>query len=100
MASDIRTGTIAYIEQTTGIVEAGRRDLITQRRASAEEALFFGLPDNAYVRVTIVVRTGYRARGADLVPLRVTVTVYLADRVRFAVESGIVPRARFTIPEA
>ena len=90
-ASDIRTGTIAYIEQTTGIAEAGRQDLITQRRASAEEALFFGLPDDAYVPVTVVVRTGYRASGADLVPLRVTVTVYLADRVRFAVDSGIVP---------
>jgi GntR family transcriptional regulator len=99
IASDIPTGTRDYIEQTTGIVEAGRRDLITQRRASAEEALFFGLPDDAYVPVIVVVRTGYRASGADLAPLRVTVTVYLADRVRFAVDSGVVPRARFTIPE-
>jgi GntR family transcriptional regulator len=92
MASDIQTGTIAYIEQTTGIAEAGRRDLITQRRASAEEVLFFGLPDDAYVPVTVIVRTGYRANGVELVPLRVTVTVYLADRVQFAVDSGTVPR--------
>lgn len=91
-ASDIRTGAIAYIEQAAGIVETGRRDLIGQRRASAEEALFFGLPDDPQAPVTVVVRTGYRAGGAGLVPLRVTTTVYLADRVRFAVDSGIVPR--------
>lgn len=92
MASDIQTGTIAYIEQSTGIAEAGRQDLITQRRASAEEALFFGLPDDAHVPATVVIRTGYRASGADLVPLRVTMTVYRADRVQFAIDSGIVPR--------
>jgi GntR family transcriptional regulator len=91
-ASDIRPGTITYIEQTSGIVEAGRRDLIAQRRASAEEARFFGLPDDAHVPVTAVTRTGYRASGADLVPLRVTRTAYIADRVRFDVDSGVVPR--------
>lgn len=91
VASDIRTGAIAYIEQAAGVVETGRRDLITHRRASADEALFFGLPDDAHVPVAAVIRTGYRARGAGQVPLRVSMTVYLADRVQFAVDSGIVP---------
>lgn len=91
VASDIETGAIAYIEESAGIAETGRRDLILQRQATGEEARFFALPDDAQVPVTVVVRTGYQATGAGLAPLRATTTVYLADRVRFVADSGIVP---------
>jgi GntR family transcriptional regulator len=90
-ARDIGTGTMAYIERTSGIMETGRRDRILQRRPRAEEALFFGLPDDAHVPVIAIVRTGYRASGSGQVPLRATTTAYLADRVQFIIDSGIVP---------
>jgi GntR family transcriptional regulator len=90
-ARDIGAGTMDYIERTTGVMETGRRDRIRQCRASAEEALFFGLPPDAHVPVTTIVRTGYRSSGPGQVPLRVTTTVYLADRIQFIVDSGFAP---------
>jgi GntR family transcriptional regulator len=91
-ARDIGTGTMAYIERTTGIMETGRRDRILQRRASTEEGLFFGIPDDVHVPVTAITRTGYRGSESGQVPLRATTTVYLADRVQFIIDSGIVPQ--------
>lgn len=91
---DIRAGAVAYIDQQTGITEIGHEDLVTSRQPTAEEAAFFQMAEGAHAPVTVVSRTGYRAAGADLLPLRVTTTVYLADQVQFAVTSGITPQTR------
>jgi GntR family transcriptional regulator len=88
---DISAGAVTYIEQETDVSEVGHDDLIKSRQPSREEALFFQLPEGAQTPVTEVTRTGYREAGADLVPLRVTTTVFLAEHAQFAVSSGLVP---------
>jgi GntR family transcriptional regulator len=93
---DISRGAVAYIEQETGIKELGHHDLIKSRQPSQQESLFFQLPEGAHSPITVVTRTGYRAAGADLVPLRVTTTVFLADHAQFAVSSGLVPHEQRT----
>ena len=92
---DISGGALAYIERETGIREVGHHDLVTGRLANPEEAAFFQVPDGTQAAVTVVIRTGYQA--ANLAPLRVSTTVYRADAVQFAVDSGLVPhRQRLT----
>ncbi len=91
---DISIGAVAYIAQETGIREVGHEDRVLSRLPTPEEAAFFQLPADARAPVTVVSRTGYRAVGVDLLPLRVTTTVYLADQVQLSVVSGTAPQAK------
>lgn len=95
---DIGGGALAYIEHETGIREVGHHDSVTGRLASPEEAAFFQVPDGTQAPVTVVTRIGYQA--ADLAPLRASTTVYLADAVQFAVDSGLVPHGQHTATSA
>jgi GntR family transcriptional regulator len=85
---NITQGTVAYLEETLGVEQAGYRDTIRVRAPSDSESSFFGVPADGRVMILAAVRTAFDQHGA---PIRVTVTVYPADRTRFAVTAGFVP---------
>jgi GntR family transcriptional regulator len=86
MAEDIPEGAVQYLGETIGIRQVGYRDWITARVPDANEQSFFGLAHDA--TVFEVFRTGFDQTGT---PLRVTVTVWPADRNQFIVNVGEVP---------
>ncbi len=85
---DIRQGTVDYLKQTLGLEQTGYRDTITVRAPKASESSFFGVPDDGRVAILEAFRTAFDQHGK---PLRVTITVYPADRTRFAINAGEVP---------
>ena len=87
-AGDISQGTVAYLRETLGIKQAGYRDTITVRPPDKVEAGFFKLPDDGSVSVIETRLTAFDEQG---VPVRLTVSVYPADRNQFAVNVGEVP---------
>jgi GntR family transcriptional regulator len=87
-APDITNGTMAYLKEALGIEQAGWRDTITVRAPDEVEAGFFGLPDDGRVPVIETRRTAFDKKG---MPVRVTVSVYPADRNQFAANFGDVP---------
>jgi len=93
MADDIQEGTVKYMETTEGIKQVGYRDWITARTADANEQDFFKIPPHA--TVFEIFRTAFDDTGR---PLRVTVTVFPADRNQFIVNVGTVPDPQYDIP--
>ena len=87
-ADDVAIGTMKYLEQTLGLRQVGYRDWITVRTADGTEASVFNLPPDGRVSVFEVFRTAYDQTGT---PMRLTVTVYPADRNQFIVNVGDVP---------
>jgi GntR family transcriptional regulator len=87
-ADDIAIGTEKYLEQTLGLRQTGYRDRITVRSADATEVLFFNLPPDGRVAVFEIFRTAYDQAGT---PMRLTVTVYPANRNEFIVSVGDIP---------
>src|SRR6478752_8245770 len=87
-ADDIAIGTMKYLEQTLGLKQVGYSDWITVRTADGSEASFFNLPPDGRVSVFEVFRTAYDQTGT---PMRLTVSVYPADRNEFIVNVGDVP---------
>jgi GntR family transcriptional regulator len=90
MAGDIAEGTVRYLAETIAVEQAGYRDWITARVPDMAEQLFFGLAHDA--TVFEVFRTAFDQTGT---PLRVTVTVWPADRNQFIVNVGDVPDPRY-----
>ncbi len=88
--ADIPESPRAYLQERLGITEAGIRDVITARAPDRNEAAFFGLPDDGRVAVMEVVHTAFDEHGG---PIRLTITIYPADRNRLAFEGGHVPEA-------
>jgi GntR family transcriptional regulator len=86
MAEDIVEGTVRYLAETIDIRQVGYRDWITVRRADPNEQTFFGLAHDDVVFENF--RTAFDQTGA---PLRVTVTVFPADRNQFIINVGDVP---------
>jgi GntR family transcriptional regulator len=86
VAEDIEEGTVRYIAETIGIRQVGYRDAITARRPDVNEQTFFGLAHDATVFENF--RTAFDQTGT---PLRVTVTVFPADRNQFIINVGDVP---------
>ena len=86
--SDISQGTVSYLRETLGIDQAGWRDMIVVRAPNQVETAFFKLPDDGRVPVVETRRTTFDSRGK---PVRLTVSVYPADRNQFAVNVGKVP---------
>ena len=66
----------------------GWRDMIVVRAPNQVETTFFKLPDDGRVPVVETRRTTFDSRG---MPVRLTVSVYPADRNQFAVNVGKVP---------
>jgi GntR family transcriptional regulator len=87
-APDIKPGTVAYLKEKLGIQQAGWRDLITVRNPDEIETAFFKLPHDARVSVIETRRTAFDQSGT---PVRLTVSVYPADRNRFVVNVGDIP---------
>ncbi len=87
-AVDIPTGVVRYLEEALGIKQVGWRDTITVRAPNTDEATFFKLPDDGRIAVVEIHRVTFEE---SLRPLRMTVTVYPADRNRFVMEVGRVP---------
>ena len=85
---DIPEGVVVYLAKKLGIKQAGYRDQIKYRTPDPQETAFFGLPQDGRIGVFSILRTGFDADGK---PIRLTITVYPADRNQFAIEVGDVP---------
>lgn len=90
MAGEIVEGATRYLADELGIKQAGYRDWITARNPDPNEQLFFRIPHDA--TVFVIYRTAFDESGT---PLRVTVTVFPADRNQFIVNSGNVPNPEY-----
>lgn len=76
-AVDIKEGAVQYLRREFDIDQVGYRDLITVRTPESAEIAFFKLPDDGHVAVLENFRTAYDQHGE---PIRLTITVYPADR--------------------
>ncbi len=93
-ATSIRIGAVAYLAAECGIKQVGYRDSIAVRAPNEHETGFFKLPADGRVPVFEIYRVGFDRDGTRI---RLTVTVYPADRNRLLVQVGDVPEAE---PEA
>jgi GntR family transcriptional regulator len=88
IAENITDGIIGYVENALGFKQVGLHDLITARVANSHESAFFDLPEDGQVAVFEISRVGFDEDGN---PIRLTVTVYPADRNYLAYDEGQVP---------
>jgi GntR family transcriptional regulator len=87
-ADDITQGAVRYLAETLGLRQAGYRDWITMRSPHDAEAVFFNIAEDGRVALFEIIRIGFdQARS----PMRLTVTVFPADRNQFVVDVGDVP---------
>lgn len=86
IAEHISGGAVHYLAETIGVRQTGYRDWITARVPDLNEQSFFELAHDA--TVFEIFRTGFDQAET---PLRVTVTVFPADRNQFIVNIGAVP---------
>jgi GntR family transcriptional regulator len=87
-AEDIGIGTIRYLQEALGVKEVGWHDLLIVRAPDETETAFFKLPDDGRVSVIETRRAAFDEGGT---PVRLTISVYPADRNQFAVNVGAVP---------
>jgi GntR family transcriptional regulator len=87
-ARSLDEGTVQYLSDALHIRQVGYRDRITVRAPNPIEADFFKLPSDGRVPMYEITRTAYDGNGQ---PMRVTVTVYPADRNEFILNVGDVP---------
>ena len=73
-----------------GLKQVGYTDWIRMRTPDSTEVAFFSLPPDGRVGVFEVFMTAYDQTGW---PIRLTVTVYPADRNQFIVNVGDVPES-------
>ena len=90
MAGEIDEGAVAYIQHQLGVKQAGWRDVLQVRAANGGETEFFNFPMKGGAQVLEAARTAFDETGR---PIRLTVTVYAADRNCIAYEAGVVPEA-------
>lgn len=90
MAANMEDGVVRYLLESMGLRQIGYRDWITARGPDENEQKFFGLAHDA--TVFVIFRTGFDQTGK---PMRVTVTIFPADRNQFIVDSGIVPEPQY-----
>jgi GntR family transcriptional regulator len=83
---DIPEGAVQYIAEVLGLKQVGYRDLISARLPDDREQSLFNLTHNH--TVIEVCRTSF---AEDATPIRVTVTVFPADRNQIAYGIGVVP---------
>jgi GntR family transcriptional regulator len=94
MAEDIPEGTVLYLGETIRVRQVGYRDWITARVPDLNEQMFFGISHDA--TVFEIFRTGFDETET---PLRVTVTVWPADRNQFIVNIGDVPDPEYLLAD-
>ena len=83
---DIGEGAVQYLAEVLGLKQVGYRDLISARLPDDREQSLFSLTHNH--TVIEVYRTSF---AEDATPIRVTVTVFPADRNQIAYGIGVVP---------
>lgn len=88
LPSSIEGGAVSYLAETLDVTQVGYRDSIAVRPPDENEINFFRLPADGRVQVFEIFRTGFARDGTRI---RLTVTVYPADRNRFRVNVGKVP---------
>ena len=93
-ATNIDDGTVAYLRKALGLKQAGYRDKLIVRAPDPTETRFFRLPEDGRVSVIEIRRIAFDDQGR---PMRLTVSVYPADRNQFALNVGEVP-AEITDP--
>lgn len=91
---DISEGAVAYL-RSCGIEQAGYRDSIEVRKPDANETDFFGIPADGRIEVTEIYRLSF---DQDHNRVRLTITVYRADRNRFIFNVGDVPVSEGLLP--
>lgn len=87
IAENIKEGTLKYLESVRGLKQARYEDWITARPAKEDEPARFGLPHNT--AMFLIYRTGFTS---DETAIRVTVTLYPADRNQFRYRFDTLPR--------
>lgn len=92
MAQDMSDGILRYLEESMGLKQVGYRDWITARTPDQDEQAFFGISHDA--TVFEIFRTGF---DQNRKPMRVTVTVFPADRNQFLVNVGEVPDPQYDV---
>ncbi len=85
---DIEEGTVRYLADVLHLQQMGYRDWITVRAPNPVEADFFKLSPDGRVVVYEIFRTAF---DGNKNPMRLTVTVYPADRNQFVTNVGQVP---------
>ncbi len=80
-------GTVKYLRDC-GIEQAGYRDTIGVRSPNRRETEFFDLPADGRIQVIEIFRVAFDQVHERV---RLTITVYRADRNRFAINVGDVP---------
>ena len=82
---DIPEGTRRYLETTLGIREIGSHDTMRVRAPNAGEVTAFGIPDDGRVAVFETRQIGIDNSHR---PVRLTISIYPADRNQFVMETG------------
>ena len=85
---DIEPGTVHYLAKELGIHQNGYRDWIVVRAPDPIETDFFRLAADGRTSIIQASRTAFDGNGQ---PMRVTVTVYPADRNQLIFDFGQVP---------
>ena len=83
MAQNIEEGTVRYLAKTINVRQTGYRDWVTARLPNDQEQELFGIGHNS--TVFEIFRTAFDQNNN---PMRLTVTVYPADRNQFIVNVG------------
>ena len=89
-AGNISEGTTQYLADTLGVKQVGYQDWIRSRTPNATEADFFKVPPDGRVDMFEVFRTAFDGNGT---PMRLSITVFPADRNEFIVNVGDVPES-------
>lgn len=82
---DIPEGVRAYLRQKFGIGEVGSHDTMMVRAPTRDEATDFKIPDDGCIAVFETRQVGVDAEGS---PLRLTISIYPADRNQFSMKTG------------
>jgi GntR family transcriptional regulator len=90
IARNIEKGAVRYLQEALELRQVGYRDWITARQPDEDEQRFFGIAHDA--TVFVIYRTGFDQHGAAM---RVTVTIFPADRNQFIIDSGDLPAPRY-----
>jgi len=91
---DISDGAVTYL-RSLGIKQAGYRDSIEVRKPNPTETEFFRIPSDGSVEVTQIYRVAFDQHENRV---RLTITVYRADRNRFIIIVGDVPTSEGLLP--
>jgi GntR family transcriptional regulator len=86
---DMEEGTVTYMAEC-GIHQVGYQDALEWRAPTEEETAYFSLPADGHIQVVEIRRVAFGRRKARV---RLTITVYRADRNRFVLNVGEVPNS-------